>query len=232
MILWRLADPKDATFAAAAWRGAWSDGTLCQECGSSTEDRIQPLIMEWEAGADRIGDFTCTGVCDGFAIVESVGRELQARFKGFELGPVKMIQQPSLTRPKRTTKQIQPRVWLPYAGPTLQELWVTAAVRMDAGRTTARLARRCTKCGEERYELRGMQRIDWNWDKAKRQMLYVHVPRAPGEGLYVRARDLRGADVFRVHEFSGWVLCTDSVKDFVEEAGFTNIRFMEMGDVI
>ena len=234
MIIWRLFDPRDPTFAEAGWRGAWSESTgqLCPECTASPQHRVQPLILEWEPGSDRIGDFTCTGICDGFAVTEPVGMELQRRFKGFELGPVEMIQAPKLKRPKRLTRRTKPRVWLPYTGSRLYELWLTTWVHMDRERTTAKLVRRCSTCGRERYELRGMEKTESKWDIERREGYDVHTPRTPGGGLYVGAAALEGADIFRVYEFSGWVFCTDRVKRFIEHQEFTNITFMEMGDAI
>ena len=110
MIIWRLEDPRDGRFAEAGWRGAWSEGVSCPACSGSTQERTQPLIMEWEAGSDRIGDFTCTGVCSGFAVTEQVGTALRRHFEGFELGPVQMTQDGKLKKPKRITKRTKPRV--------------------------------------------------------------------------------------------------------------------------
>jgi hypothetical protein len=48
-------------------------------------------------------------------------------------------------------------------------------------------------------------------------------------GLYVSERSLAGADIFRVEEFPGWILCTDDVKRFVESNEYTNVSFLEIG---
>jgi hypothetical protein len=230
--IWTLEDPRDAQFAEAGCRGAWSDGLYCPECRGSTEERIQPLILEWRAGSDRIGDFTCTGVCSGFAVSEQAGKALQRYFKGFELGPVKMIQGTKLKKPKRVTKRTKPRVWLPYAGPMLYELWVTTWVHMDRERTSAKLVRCCNRCGNERYELSGAESHTSRWNVRTMALDHFHTARVPGQGLYVRSGDLADADIFGVREFSGWIFCTDRVKKFVEEQQFTNVTFWEHGEVV
>jgi hypothetical protein len=38
--------------------------------------------------------------------------------------------------------------------------------------------------------------------------------------------------IFRVAEFPGWILCTDEVKQLIESHGFTNVSFLEMGEVL
>jgi hypothetical protein len=43
--------------------------------------------------------------------------------------------------------------------------------------------------------------------------------------------DLDG-DIFCIHEAPAWILCTDSVKLFIQEKQFTNVGFLEVGDVL
>jgi hypothetical protein len=172
-------------------------------------------------------------------MTERVAGELQRHSKGFELGPVEMVQSPKLKRPKRPTKRSKPRVWLPYEGPPLYELWLTSWTHMDAERTTAKLAWRCQQCGSERWELEGHEREEYDIVIHKGEdgvpeyeSRTTHYPRISGKGLFVRSADLMGADIFGVHEFSGWLFCTDRVKTFIEENQFTNVAFLEMGEVI
>ncbi|MCH8806240.1 MAG: hypothetical protein IH986_09155 [Planctomycetes bacterium] len=157
---------------------------------------------------------------------------LRERFTGFELGPVQMIQNPKLKRSSRVTKRTKPRVWLPYEGPELHELWVTRDVPMDGERTTAHLVKRCASCGCERYELDGAENIEGHWDRERRTYLRMRKPREQGKGVFLRKRDLGDADIFYLREFCGWVFCTDRVKRFIEERGYTNIDFFEMGEVV
>jgi hypothetical protein len=57
-------------------------------------------------------------------------------------------------------------------------------------------------------------------------------PRVPGKGLFVAASDVKDAPIFRTEEFTRAVWCTDEVKSFIEREGFTNVDFLEYGDVV
>ena len=57
-------------------------------------------------------------------------------------------------------------------------------------------------------------------------------PRVPGQGLYVRQADIGNAQLFRVHEQPGMELCTETVKDTVQEHELTNVAFLEVGETI
>jgi hypothetical protein len=232
--IWRLWDPRDDTFAEPSLRGAWSKATgeLCPECTASSQHRVQPLIIEWESGSDLIGDFAASGFASDFVVKRKVGKELLKHFQGFELGPVEMPQNRKFRRPARLTRRTKPRVWLPYEGPELCELWVTALVPLERHRSTIKLVRKCDACGDERYEVTGVESYQSRFNLERKDLDIWHIPRTPGEGLFVRAEDLKGRDIFRVKEFDGWDMCTDRVKDFIEEQSFTNISFLEMGEVI
>jgi len=232
--IWRMQDPRDPKYAVAAWRGAWSvsDGKLCPECTASTQHRIQPIVIEWEPGSELIGDFTCAGICDGFIVKKSVGDELSRSFRGFELGSVRMIQHSKLRRPVRVTKRTKPRIWLPYEGPELCELWIPLMVPIDRARSTCHVAMRCSTCGRERYTVEGCERTEGHWDKHRRRYLSDRYPREPGKGAFVQMQHLHGAGIFRIRELRGWVFCTDDVKYLVEERQYTNISFLECGDVV
>jgi len=238
MIIWNLSEERDSAYAEPALRGAWSKGYVCKECTASTEKRTQPLIVEWQPGSDRIADISWASTgCP--VITERVHKLLSERFRGYEPGPVEMVQNPRLKRPQRNTKRTKPRVWLPYQGPPLFELWITARVHMDADRTHARLVKACSKCGYKRWELEGYER--WE-NQVKYQdcpdggrtytVTSIRHPRAPGKGLFIRADALNSRDIFQAIEFPGWILCTDSVKTFIEAQGFTNVDFVAMGELI
>ena len=70
------------------------------------------------------------------------------------------------------------------------------------------------------------------FDKDRMQLDWTHTARVPDKGLFVREVDLNGADIFRVQEFPGWILCTDRAKTFVEDRRLTNVTFLEYGDIL
>jgi hypothetical protein len=97
----------------------------CPECGRGGPYHalVPPLQIEWLPGATEIADFTWNQSGMGSYVVKSeVGEALAARFRGFDLADVEMIQDPKIRRPKRITKRTKPRIWLPYEGPELRYL--------------------------------------------------------------------------------------------------------------
>ena len=121
-------------------------------------------------------------------------------------------------------------VRLPYVGPALTELWVTAWVHADPVRSSGELVRRCGTCETEFWELSGAERWDSRLDSERRNSVRTKTTRLPNAGLFVRSADLSGDSLFRVFEFPGWVLCTDPVREFVTQRGFSNVEFLEMGE--
>lgn len=234
MTIWQFWEPRGSGFAEAVDRGTWISEHgrgECSECGIPDEVRIPPLILEWEPGSDVVGDFVHVGISD-WAATDGVLTALADRFRGFEPGPLEMVQDSGLRRPKRVTRRTKPRVWLPYEGPPLHDLWVTAWAHIDCEKSSVRLKRQCTTCGYREYKLEGVEERTFKWDAERLEGHHVRIPRVPGKGLYVHRRDLAGADIFRVHEFASAVLCTDSVKAFIEDHGYTNIIFLEMGELL
>jgi hypothetical protein len=227
MRIWRFADPSDEQYASAGRRGSWTEATgtgPCPECSSSRQTRVQPLILVWEPGSDQVGDFTWPGFGSEVVAAEAVVAELEASFAGFERGPIEMVDDPDLVRTRKR------RVRLPYEGPALYELWTTAWTSADVDRSTIRLDRRCGTCGTEFWEVDGIERRDSRYDAGSRQLVRTRVAREPDAGIFVRQDELSGADVFRVSQFPGWVLCTDAVRDLIIEHGFTNVDFLELGE--
>jgi hypothetical protein len=187
--------------------------------------RAQPLILVWEPGSDLVGDFVWPGFGSEVVAAGQVFAAFESSFAGFERGPIEMVEEPDLGRVG------EPRVTLPYEGPTLYELWTTAWANADVDRSTIRLDRRCGTCGTEFWEVNGVEHWDSVFDPNQRQLVRSRVGRDPQSGIYLRRKDLAGADVFRVAQFPGWVFCTDPVRVLVHERRFTNVDFLEMGDV-
>lgn len=235
MRIWQLSAPRNETFAwyqgHAQWVAVDNWDALCPQCGAPPRSvRLPGLTIQWQPGSDRLGDFAWD-ISGSWPIAQTrVLDELMAHFRGFEASPLTMTQDPKLKRPRRPGKRSKPRIWLPYTGPELRELWVTKIVHFYSPKTSAAILQQCDACGVTRWELRGNERRDWHWDPVARKMLWVRIPRTPNQGLYVRAVDLNGCDFFAVQEFPGWVLCSDRAKNFMVERGYTNVAFLEVGE--
>ena len=178
--------------------------------------------MAWQPGSDEVGDFTWPGF-DSEVVVTGKVLEILNQFQGFEPGPVKIVE--DANAPKRTK-----RVRLPYTGPPLFELLVTARISMDWQRSSAELENECAECGAVRWELSGVERWESHFDQDLKRLVRVKMDRVPGAGICVNETDLGVVSIFRVVEFPGWVLCTDRVLEVVEEAGFSNVSFLEVGE--
>ena len=228
MKIWRFRDPHDARFARASLRGTWTQSTgTCPECGATSQRRVQPLVIEWEPDSDVVGDFVWPGFGSDIAVTDRVIEVLAARNSKFELGPVEMYQDPKLKRTKRS----KPRVWLPYKGSPLYDLWVTYQVSVDHERSSISLQNRCSACGIDRYKVSGIERWESNWDQERMELIPTHIERSQDQGLYVRRSDLNGYQLFRVNEAPAWILCTDGVKEAIEAEDLTNVMFLEVGEI-
>lgn len=227
MRIWRFSDPGNNRYASAGRRGSWtaSDG-VCPECGSSRQQRAQPLIIVWELGSDVVGDFVWPGFGSEVVVAERVFDALESNFAGFERGPVEMIEEPELARDRGR------RVTLPYEGPGLFELWTTAWVDVDLEHSTIRLDWRCAACGTERWTIDGVEHWDSVFDQREQTLEPTRVRRLPNAGIYVRQEELDAVDIFRVAQAPAWVLCTDAVRELIHERRFTNVDFLEIGETI
>ena len=58
-----------------------------------------------------------------------------------------------------------------------------------------------------------------------------HTPREFGKGIFIDKRELGDFDFFSI-EKSYPLLCTENVKKYIEKRGFSNVLFLEVGDVI
>ncbi len=94
--IWRFSDPRDDRFAATGRRDAWVGGApdgVCPSCTASRQVRAQPLVMAWEPGSDRIGDFTWPGFGSEVVVTDGALGAL-SRFEGFEPGPLEVVEDP------------------------------------------------------------------------------------------------------------------------------------------
>ncbi len=214
MRLWQFSEPFDYHFARAnRVGGTWQEGEY--------RERRRPIVVEWKPDSDVVGDFTWPGLDTDILVADRVGVALkEARIDGFELRKVEMVENSNAERSSN-----KPRVKLPYSGPQLSDLWVTAWTNIDRERST--VTRIDADDGAVHFELAGAQRREKVWDQRRMELTTQIHPRLEGQGLFVPP--IRG--IFRVEEFPGSIFCCDTVKHLIEESGFTNVSFLEMGDV-
>jgi hypothetical protein len=227
MKLWRFSDPCDPAFAQAGRRGSWSESPgVCPECTGSRQHRIPPLVLEWQPGADVVGDFVWVG--PDLACRRQVIEALSARFLGPVGGPVEMAQDAKVRR----TPRAKSRVWLPYEGPELRELLTDVIVPFDPKRSSVRVEKVCSTCGRVFRAVDGLEHWKTTWDVKRRQGTRKKIPRPPGCGYLVADADRGDAGIFSPidDEIGVVMLCTDEVKRFIEAQHPTNISFLEAGE--
>jgi hypothetical protein len=204
----------------------------CDACGYYTGyPRPAKRVVEWLEGSNTICSFIWPArLIAEVLVTEEVSEVL--RGTGVESLPVEFYQDPKLRKPKRITKRTKPRVWLPYEGPPLYDLWVGTWVHADLTRSSLQLAQICSACGREVYKVEGIEQRKHRWDATKRDLVEIHKPRVERKGIYVHQEDLRGVDIFRLYELGGRIFCTERLKTLIEAGRFTNVSFLEVGEMV
>jgi hypothetical protein len=222
MKIFGLSEPHTGGFATALEREGYGV--------SLAPSPIPPheVEIEWEPGSARISDFVW--LPRRLLVTQEVRDTLGSQFAGFSFFGVRMRQNPKLKRPTRPTSRAKPRVWLPYEGPTLWELWVTAYFHLDLARSSLHVKRLSEVSGQPIYTVEGIESIESHWDQTSLQMTWWRKPREPGKGMYLPDSDVRSAQIFRAWEQPGWILCTEDVRHVIERHEFTNVAFMEVGN--
>jgi len=198
-------------FAQAGRRGTWFPPgvKICPECNRSRQARVSPLIIEWEAGSNLVGDFVWPGLGSDLVVSQSVKDSFKERFREVEYKTVEFWQDPKIKQPTKVTKRSKLRIWLPYNGPTL---WDTIPIKwchLDHGKSNVSILKVCLTCGKTIYKTPP-------WHERK---------------LVIDTATWDGEDIFHIHEYPGGIFCTEQVKEFVEQAGFTNVAFLEDGEI-
>ena len=230
--LWAMVEAFESTFAEAS--SVTPDtpvDPVCPRCRLSERYvRPIPLVFEWEPGSNIVGDFTWASLAR-VVTKRSVYERLVHEFPGIHAERVEMAQDPKLKPPKRVTSRTKPRIWLPYTGPELVELWPEHVVRCLPS-STLTVETRCEVCGRESRRIEGAEVKAHLYAPDKGELVPDFQPRVPGKGLFVASSDVKDAPIFRMDEFTEAMWCTDEVKAFIQREGFTNVDFLEYGDVL
>jgi hypothetical protein len=78
----------------------------------------------------------------------------------------------------------------------------------------------------------GVERLDSSWNAGTGVLKVTRTERLPGAGIFIDESELKGADIFRVAEFPGWVLLTDPVRSLILSEAYTNVAFLQVGDTL
>jgi hypothetical protein len=214
MKLWSFSHPHEYDYARAVRvGGTWQAGEY--------KERRQCLVIEWLPGSDALGDFIWPGFHSDIVITDRVGAALRAAgIPGFELRPVTI-------RRNRWSDRVDEALGAKSGSgvPALWDFWITQWVHLDTSLSTIS---RCEMDGTSIVEILGAE--DWEAGSgiAATSAKIAKRPRVEGCGAFVR--NVQG--VFRIEELPALIFCADDVKCFLESHGFTNVDFLEVGDII
>jgi hypothetical protein len=218
MKIWSLSDPENHYYGGAEMLGAFVPPRPKYGRGV----RTNPLIIRWDGQARVAGDFTFPGIIHEVMVKRAVGEALlSAGFRDFELGPVEVR-----NRDGKTLRRALPeRLAHEFA-----EILIKKIVPLE--KTNSKFTTEFNR-GKTYYKMPGLAHTKMeNWDRKTGHMDRIFVPREKNKGFFVPEELLDGCDLFRVSEFEGRSLCTDRFRDFVLKRGYTNITFLEAGDVV
>jgi hypothetical protein len=138
-----LSDPSAyLEYARFAHVGTWSDHGLCEACGQNLSHLEEPLEIEWEPDADRIGDFAYCGYT--VAVNQKVRDYLVCNHYEFAFGEVRVVRPAGRSGGRR-------QVAFPYVGPQLFWLRAKEQVELNEARSGIRLKLDCPACGKKDY---------------------------------------------------------------------------------
>jgi len=161
-----------------------------------------------------VGDFMTA--IDLFLARSPIAEELAGHFKGIE--------------PREIVVGWRRGSSVKYNGPELKELWMPLKIPFNPEGSTLELVRSCDKCGRREYKYLGIEeppheeKIEDRWEMVARR------PRKPGMGVILPESALQGCDFFDYG--NNFHMCTARAKEYIESRGWTNIEFIEYGEVI
>lgn len=202
-MIYRIDLPDNYQYARFGTLGTWEPDPspgLCIGCGMSRQKRVPPQIIEWLPGSDIVGDFAWRSVSFELVAKFEIAKELKRKFSGFEIHKITMHQEPSINPPQNPKRAKKKRIFLPYTGPEICELWITSWVNLNVELSNLELEKKCKICS-------------YNFYKPQK------------EGVVIDRNSWDGSDFFRPHQFSGLILCTERVKEFIERENYSNVTF-------
>lgn len=153
-----------ASFAHFSALGTWSKSKgLCPGCQASSQDYIEPLLVQWEPSSDVIGDFSWDGPYGYLSIVTEpvAGFLRQHAFECMFLD----VEYVAPEKPRGRSKCVP----YPYTGP--KQFWVKSKtfLDLDLDASNVVLEEDCPLCGRQdytfRYEGIVIPRSNWHGEK-------------------------------------------------------------------
>jgi hypothetical protein len=87
------------------------------------------------------------------------------------------------------------------------------------------------ECGNGVFDVIGIEEKGTRWDQESFRLKTINNPRKPKHGIFFETENLT-SHIFKVKEFPTWVLCSSKVKEFFLESDFSNVDFIEVGEMV
>ena len=144
-----------------------------------------------------------------------IAMELKQRFEKLEIGEFEWHKNPK----EIVAKDVRRLRWLPKEEVDLVHIYSKIYIPILPQSTV--------------IMSKGNDGKDWIKDYIGEETLFgtKHTTRELGKGIFIDKRELGDFDFFRI-EKSTFLLCTENVKEYIEKRGFSNVVFLEVGDVI
>ena len=184
--------------------------------------RTTPLIVKLDSQTRLFGDFTFPSVISDVMVRRVVGEELlRTGFLGFDLGPVQLQAKPG---------KVSRNVALEELSGEFAEILIKKIIPLEK---TKSIFTTESSMGKTYFKMPGVAHFESdNWNPEIPHLERILIPRETGKGFFIPESALDGCDVMRVSHFEAWSLCTDRFRDFVLKRGYTNVAFLEVGDVV
>lgn len=217
---------------SADWKGK------CPSCGKSFPGtcRIQPTLIEWmewvndDCAVDQTGDFLWADTA--LLARAEVAHDIFTEFTSIDLFEVFIIDDPSALDSQYPYSRQR---GLPRRSATSSffELRPKVKVGFDRERTT-RVEDSCSTCRRTFVQPMGWEEYLPIYDRDLKEVVTHHTHRAVNTGLFISREQIGDADWFRVDALGGlgnFNFCTDRAKDFITSRAYSNIRFLEVGEI-
>ena len=137
--IYLIRDPMNiGCFARYTYSGTWTQGKLCSICHQATCELVPPLLIEWEEGSDRVGDFSWGGGTYHCVVTQETRNKLAFLNADIRWGAVRV-------NPPERKRVRHKRIPFPYNGPPLFFIIPRHRVFIDREQAESVL---CPECGE------------------------------------------------------------------------------------
>jgi hypothetical protein len=227
MKLWSISNPLDGRYAKAIYHGTW-EKFVCLACDFEHEIAVKPAIIEWLESTSEIGDFTYVEKYTTLLVKKSVFSQIKKIDPKVVAGDVTFYQNEKLKHPLPKSSKATKRVWLPYEGEKLLEIIVPIIITPDMEKSSVEIINYCKNCNRTVIKISDVEKKDifsYASDGPSKT-----IPRKPGKGIFIAEASIHGINLFRIHEKSRIILCTDYAKESLEASGYSNLTFLDFGE--